>query len=1007
MAKKKTKTKASSLAAEALAAVNASKELQSSDDILETNDKLNEGARVDRMRESDFLVVHLKSTVGKNSSLLLKPRVLLAKEDAILLKLRCEDYVILASLSDKSNDSSGSNYTDTVRRVNAVSVLPIDLYDENQTGSEIGASPAFHRKNLSHLPPGTIQFTSSLFMDMFDSEIKSLISQTKGDDEGCLVQPPTQTDSVSFSFKNVVQSPRSSNAQKRVSLSSKEGTHGRKRQMIHIISCKSILGQLILSNLSSQCSMVVVEHVVGPSQPNELNEVVSKDPTLSSHTLPTSVRVLERLIHAHIDGSYVQLGQVLRISFAGKPCHFRILDLLQWSDSKILATTSEAFDSLGYQLEDDFSSLTLRDYEKFFGGGLDSKDSQSLVASLLNCGVQLHYIGRSTQISIISEGRSSEKAVVVPSDSIESSIVHPISSKMYVAGLSSTLQEVRSLLLAPLTQPEFFTKRGMKAPRGALLHGPSGSGKTSLAKQMSNEISRENEKWNCDVRYMHCASLQSKSTIVGEAETILTRLFHPVEQKSILIILDDVHLICARRGSGSTGTDRLAATLLALMDGIQSTCDSVNGAKSSQPVLFILAITTNPSSLDPALRRPGRLDNEVEVPLPEDVCTRGDILQFHIKQFGVQVADNLIDQSSWSEVAKLAKGFNGADCMLAAKEAVRLAFTELPDSDFVVRQDHLKAAIRSIKPSAIKSIVVEIPEVLWSSIGGMDSVKRELREAIELPLTHGEYFQQLRIPPPRGILLYGPPGCSKTLMARALATEGNMNFLAVKGPELLSKWLGESERALSSLFRRARLASPAIVFFDEIDAIGASRGKGDSASSGRLLSQLLTELDGINHTGSAAAGIGKKLHRVVVVGATNRPDLLDTALTRPGRIDRMIYVGPPDAASRAQILQLSLQNTACGNDIDISSLASDACSAGFSGAEMVAICRDAALLALEEVYDGNLTQAANDECAVDAMPTIEMRHLLLAMQQMQRQITPEMVEFYKSYRENYDRRRQS
>ena len=247
--------------------------------------------------------------------------------------------------------------------------------------------------------------------------------------------------------------------------------------------------------------------------------------------------------------------------------------------------------------------------------------------------------------------------------------------------------------------------------------------------------------------------------------------------------------------------------------------------------------------------------------------------------------------------------------------------------------------------------------------------------------------KKLDIPPPRGILLYGPPGCSKTLMARALATEGQMNFLAVKGPELLSKWLGESERTLASLFRRARMASPSIIFFDEIDAIASKRGTGDSPSSGRLLSQLLTELDGVNHTGSAA---GRKPHRVVVVGATNRPDLLDSALTRPGRIDRMIYVGVPDCASRARIFELSLLEKSCSNDIDIPHLASDAISHGYSGAEIVAICRDAALLALEEC----------DDPMAEATPSVRMSHLLRAVEGMHRQITPRMLEFYRSYREN-------
>jgi len=289
--------------------------------------------------------------------------------------------------------------------------------------------------------------------------------------------------------------------------------------------------------------------------------------------------------------------------------------------------------------------------------------------------------------------------------------------------------------------------------------------------------------------------------------------------------------------------------------------------------------------------------------------------------------------------------------------------------------------IRQTKPSSIKAVTVEIPHVKWSDIGGMDDVKQELREAIEQPLLQSNLYAQLRLPSPRGILLYGPPGCSKTLTARALATEGQMNFLAVKGPELLSKWLGESERALASLFRRARLASPAIIFFDEMDAIAAKRGSGDSASSSRMLSQLLTELDGVSSGGSKDG----KMPRVVVVGATNRPDLLDPALTRPGRMDRMIYVGPPDLASRERIFAIGLKARPCAESVDISSLAK--MSEGFSGAEIIAICRDAGLMALEE-----------EESRPDGVPIITFDHLEKSIQSMNRQITPEMLAFYDNYR---------
>jgi SpoVK/Ycf46/Vps4 family AAA+-type ATPase len=1010
MAKNKKKTKASLLVAEAVAAVNTNKELSfvRNDESIdsETRDS-RESVSSKRMHTVEFMTAHLKFNVGKSSSLHVKPRVIMTADDALRLNLRFEDNVILASSWNDFCDEDSSSSNINRMKIKTLLVLPVEIFEENLNVSESSTgSLALRRKDVSQvLPPGTIQLTSSFVLGSFESSSKheSCLFHNAQADVAPTVQSPTSPLSTSFSFKHMAITLKSSSSQLRVPLSSKavtNGPHRNSRRPVHVFACKSKLGRCVLGRLSLECSKLVVEFVDVNSKNIESNDICPTDESLISSCLPSAVRILERLIHAHVVGFFVQRGQVLRISIVGRHYHVRIVGLFSSSDDVNSATsTSEAQNSLGNQVEDDFSNLSIKDDEKDV-----SKDVMTLLDSLLNCDIQLYEICRSTTVSLFFKDHDGEKSPTYNDESCQFTIAHndPSRFKQFIAGLSSTLHEVRSRMLLPLTHPDFFAKRGLKAPRGLLLHGPSGVGKTSLAMQLSNEISAESYKWNCDVRYVHCASLQSKSSFVGGAESALTRLFHIMNQKSILIILDDVHLICSRRGSGSRGTDRLAATLLALVDRMETTPDSCTEADTiaTQANVFILAITTNPSLLDPALRRSGRLDCEVEVPLPEEVSTRAEILQYHVNEFNVPVADNLVGQKVWLEVAKLAKGFNGADCMLAAKEAVRLTLVESAGSDLLLRQDHLISAIRSIKPSAIKSITVEIPQVLWSSIGGMDSVKQELREAIELPLTHSGHFQHLRIPPPRGILLYGPPGCSKTLMARALATEGNMNFLAVKGPELLSKWLGESERALSSLFRRARMASPAIIFFDELDAIGANRGSSDSASSGRLLSQLLTELDGINHTGSAAVSNSKKQHRVVVVGATNRPDLLDSALTRPGRIDRMIYVGPPDAASRAQILQLSLQNVKRGKDIDVSLLASDGYSAGFSGAEMVALCRDAALLALEEFCEFGLTRV-NDEINEDSKLSIEMKHLLLAMQQMRRQITPEMIEFYTTYRERH------
>ncbi|GAX13077.1 hypothetical protein FisN_2Hh586 [Fistulifera solaris] len=543
-----------------------------------------------------------------------------------------------------------------------------------------------------------------------------------------------------------------------------------------------------------------------------------------------------------------------------------------------------------------------------------------------------------------------------------------------VVGLDDTLSSLRTFLETSLERSDLFSFGDvrMKPPKGVLLHGPSGVGKSQVAKQIERELKMRSH----DVTYVSCASLRSKAAVVGEAERSLTSFFDSLT-RSKLLILDDVHLICPRRGSSTSGTDQLAATLLALMDGVSN--------KEERP-FAILAITNNPSLLDAAIRRPGRLDTEIEVPLPDQPSTRADIMKFIIQR--MKVTANSVSADDWLDLGKLAKGFSGSDCMLAMKEAIRAASVHSLQNRLEFGADlkltDLRSSIRATKPSTIKAITVEIPEVKWSSIGGMESVKRQIKDAIDFPDEHSTAFRDLGISAPNGILLYGPPGCSKTLMARALATEGKMNFLAVKGPELLSKWLGESERALASLFKRARMASPSIIFFDELDAIASKRGSADSTSSGRLLSQLLTELDGVSHS-----SFGGKARRVVVVGATNRPDLLDSALTRPGRIDRKIYVGVPDMKSRAQIFKLNLSTKSLDEDVNFDLLASDEISDGFSGAEVVAICKDAALLALEE----------SDVRAVDpTQVTIGMRHLLQAIRSTPKQITSEMLDFYSSYR---------
>ncbi|CAB9503148.1 Spermatogenesis-associated protein 5-like protein 1 [Seminavis robusta] len=738
------------------------------------------------------------------------------------------------------------------------------------------------------------------------------------------------------------------------------------------------------------------------------------DESFPASRLATTSQLLKQLVLAQLKDRFIHASCVAPVSFAGKPLNLHVKDITgaespAKSDDLLLELEMESLEIQDEYPEEDHADFEAQIWTRIREGLENPKQAQSLL---------LYKIRRSTTITIISS--SSNQRTESTADTMPAEERSESSPLRVVAGLSETAEKVKKLLLRPILEPELFSQRAMKAPRGVLLHGSHGVGKSCLARQIAVDLEREHPG-KLVIESVNCASLQSYTGQVGEAERRIVRIFEKVSMSlteeggakgkiGALLVFDDIHFVCPKRSGYNVGADRLTATLLGLLDGIGSASSkhqtALGGAISSG--IVILGITTDPSKLDPALRRPGRLDFEVEVPGPDNAEARSEIIKFQLEDIGADYNLPSFTDEQFLELGSLAKGFNGADCMLAVKEGIRIAMIRGQTSQDLdeqlqaggkpacietLRLTDLKAAVRATKPTAIKSITLEIPKVPWTSIGGMDCVKEQLREALEMPETHQEFFDRLRIPAPRGILLFGPPGCSKTLMARALATEGKMNFLAVKGPELLSKWLGESERALASLFRRARSAAPSIVFFDEIDAIAAERGSDINSGGGRLLSQLLTELDGIHTTGGITVG-NKKHARVVVVAATNRPDLIDRALMRPGRIDRKIYVGPPDEQSRRKIFEIGLQDRNCADDIDISYLARDEVSGGYSGAELIAVCKDGAWLALEE-------DDQNPVC--NELPSLRMRHLLKAINSMKPQITNEMTSFYESFRQQNKR----
>jgi len=615
------------------------------------------------------------------------------------------------------------------------------------------------------------------------------------------------------------------------------------------------------------------------------------------------------------NGKFIMCGNNLKFNYYGKPCALKVVKI-DGPEGDVLAST---MDSIAH-LSEDISKLSVES----------------------NCSSQyrtFYKVSTSTEIVIAS---------VVDDDSSKKK--HSCMSLKNVGGLHKHIDSIKELINLTLLNKKKLQLKGLHLPKGVLLYGPSGTGKSMLANALAVDS-------GVHVITLNGAEIWSK--FYGETESKLETIFNDAKLRAPSIILvDEIDTLCPTHDTSSNAIEkRVVAALLNRMDDLFRSDSSV----------LVIATTNKPDNLDPALRRPGRLDREIEISVPT-ADERADILEKLLAS-----TSHTLSKEEIMSIAKKAHGFVGADISAVCKEAGVCAIRR-EDIQCQVTLEDIQHGLASVQPSAMREVALEVPEVCWSDIGGQDELKHKLRQAIEWPLLHPEAFERLGIRPPRGLLMYGPPGCSKTMIAKALARESGINFIGIKGPELFSKYVGESERAVREVFRKARAAAPAIIFFDEIDALAGERGSsgGSGEVSDRVLAQLLTEMDGVD-----------ALKDVTIVAATNRPDRIDKALLRPGRLDRIVYVPLPNTDTRKEILTIQLRRTPTAEDVMLEQLVS--CTEGYSGAEVTAVCHEAALCAMQE--DLNIACVHN-------------RHFEHALTVVKPQINSKLVQFYADYQKD-------
>jgi transitional endoplasmic reticulum ATPase len=558
-------------------------------------------------------------------------------------------------------------------------------------------------------------------------------------------------------------------------------------------------------------------------------------------------------------------------------------------------------------------------------------------------------VGEKTEVSIIEEAPKDLR--MLPRVTYED-----------IGGLSEEIKRVREMIELPMKHPELFARLGIDPPKGVLLHGPPGTGKTLLAKAVANESG---------VNFVSIAGPEIMSKFYGESEQRIREIFQQAEADApSIIFIDELDSIAVKREEVTGEVERrVVAQLLALMDGLKS-----------RGRVIVIGATNRPNALDPALRRPGRFDREIEIGVP-DRNGRYEVLLVHTR--GMPIADDV----DLPEYAAKTHGFVGADIAALTKEAAMHTLRKiLPKIDFdkplspeilsrlVVSREDFDEALKITEPSAMREVLLEIPNVRWRDVGDLKKVKQQLIEAVEWPISNPEMFQRHGINPPHGILLYGPPGTGKTLLAKAVATESQANFIAIRGPELLSKWVGESEKAVRDIFRKAKQASPSIIFLDELDAIAPRRGAySTSHVTESVVNQILSLMDGLEN-----------LRDVVVLAASNRPDMVDPALLRPGRFDRLLLVKPPDVEGRKAILNIHTKKMKLSPNVDINRLAEDL--EGFVGADIAAMCREAVMIALREDININIIEMRHFEEAKKVIHPSCNEQIIQEFEKLERQL---------------------